>query len=139
MAADLNAGHPFGNLRLLHVHSQYLLSELSAAKVFVKGLTTHHKTTERLLSSTTMADASQPPCDASGLNRCTDLWFEDCGLIVRAEDTLFRISGAQLAAHSAVFADMRVMRQPEDAEHFTAFRDRVGKAVPCSADICLPP
>ncbi|KAJ7612731.1 hypothetical protein FB45DRAFT_1065429 [Roridomyces roridus] len=51
------------------------------------------------------------------LKRCTELWFEDCGLIVRAEDTLFRISGAQLAAHSAVFADMRGLKQPEDAEH----------------------
>ncbi|KAJ6531182.1 hypothetical protein B0H19DRAFT_911807, partial [Mycena capillaripes] len=48
--------------------------------------------------------------------RCPDLWFADCGLIVRAGNLLFRISREMLAARSPVFADMLAFTQPDDAE-----------------------
>ncbi|KAJ7718954.1 hypothetical protein DFH07DRAFT_898908 [Mycena maculata] len=45
-----------------------------------------------------------------------ELWFTDSGLIVRAENSLFRVSGAILAARSPVFKDMLSFPQPPDAE-----------------------
>ncbi|KAJ7634045.1 hypothetical protein B0H17DRAFT_1217324 [Mycena rosella] len=43
------------------------------------------------------------------------LWFEDCGLIIQAENTLFRVSGDFLATRSPVFADMLSLPKPQDA------------------------
>ncbi|KAJ7751900.1 hypothetical protein DFH07DRAFT_941547 [Mycena maculata] len=48
--------------------------------------------------------------------RCPDLWFADCGLIVRAGNVLFRVSREMLGARSPVFADMLSFPQPDDAE-----------------------
>ncbi|KAJ7602906.1 hypothetical protein DFH06DRAFT_1152393 [Mycena polygramma] len=41
-----------------------------------------------------------------GLTRAEGLWFADCGLIIQAEKTLFRVSRDLLAAQSSVFRDM---------------------------------
>ncbi|KAJ7447939.1 hypothetical protein B0H11DRAFT_351662 [Mycena galericulata] len=54
--------------------------------------------------------------DFAATERCQDLWFADCGLVVRAENLLFRVSGGMLAARSPVFADMLAFAQPDDAE-----------------------
>ncbi|KAF7368556.1 BTB domain-containing protein [Mycena venus] len=49
---------------------------------------------------------------SSGLTRVPDLWFTDGSLIVRAENTISRVSGAVLAARSSVFQDMLSFPQP---------------------------
>ncbi|KAJ6556985.1 hypothetical protein DFH09DRAFT_547975 [Mycena vulgaris] len=49
------------------------------------------------------------------LVRAEGLWFEDCGLIIQAENTLFRVSGDFLATRSPVFADMLSLPTPQDA------------------------
>jgi hypothetical protein len=54
--------------------------------------------------------------DESGLMRAEGLWFEDCGLIIQAEKTLFRISRDYLALQSPVFKDMLSLPPPKDAE-----------------------
>ncbi|KAJ7079439.1 hypothetical protein B0H15DRAFT_914117 [Mycena belliarum] len=61
-----------------------------------------------------MPDSS--PAEPLPLQRCSDLWFSDCGLIIRAEHVLFRLSREMLAARSPVFADMLSFAQPDDAE-----------------------
>ncbi|KAJ6500866.1 hypothetical protein C8R45DRAFT_1210563 [Mycena sanguinolenta] len=48
--------------------------------------------------------------------RVEELWFADSGLVVQAEQSLFRVSGAVLAARSSVFKDMLAFTQPPDAE-----------------------
>ncbi|KAJ7449401.1 hypothetical protein B0H11DRAFT_1877688 [Mycena galericulata] len=53
--------------------------------------------------------------DLTSTERYQDLWFEDCGFVVRAENLLFRVSGRMLAARSPVFADMLAFTQPDDA------------------------
>jgi hypothetical protein len=53
---------------------------------------------------------------AEPLERCPDLWFSDCGLVIRAGRMHFRLSRDMLAARSPVFADMLAFTQPEDAE-----------------------
>ncbi|KAJ7456058.1 hypothetical protein FB451DRAFT_1048603 [Mycena latifolia] len=50
------------------------------------------------------------------LQRAEGLYFEDCGLIIRAETTLFRISRDFLAARSLVFEGMLSLPPPRDAE-----------------------
>ncbi len=50
--------------------------------------------------------------------RVEELWFSDSGLVVQAEQSLFRVSGAVLAARSPVFKDMLSFTQPPDAETF---------------------
>ncbi|KAJ7100401.1 hypothetical protein C8R44DRAFT_641926 [Mycena epipterygia] len=50
------------------------------------------------------------------LTRAEGLWFEDCGLIIQAETTLFRISRDFLATRSPVFQDMLAMPTPQDAD-----------------------
>ncbi|KAJ7119184.1 hypothetical protein C8R44DRAFT_878683 [Mycena epipterygia] len=50
------------------------------------------------------------------LNRVDELWFSDSGLVVQAENSLFRVSGAVLAARSPVFKDMLSFPQPPDSE-----------------------
>ncbi|KAJ6572756.1 hypothetical protein DFH09DRAFT_916393, partial [Mycena vulgaris] len=42
-----------------------------------------------------------------------DLWFADQGLVLRAGNRLFRVSGSILAARSSVFRDMMSIPQPE--------------------------
>ncbi|KAJ7232031.1 hypothetical protein B0H12DRAFT_1239748 [Mycena haematopus] len=48
--------------------------------------------------------------------RVEELWFEDGGLVVQAEQSLFRVSRAVLAARSSIFKDMLGLTQPPDAE-----------------------
>ncbi|KAJ7100400.1 hypothetical protein C8R44DRAFT_888230 [Mycena epipterygia] len=50
------------------------------------------------------------------LTRAEGLWFEDCGLVIQAETTLFRVSRDFLATRSPIFHDMLAMPTPEDAE-----------------------
>lgn len=52
--------------------------------------------------------------DALGLTRSKTLWFEDCGLIIRAGNTLFRVSRDALATQSSIFADMLTLPSPQD-------------------------
>ncbi|KAJ7624049.1 hypothetical protein DFH06DRAFT_1008670 [Mycena polygramma] len=54
-----------------------------------------------------------PP--SSVLTRADGLWFEDCGLVIQAETTLFRVSRDYLALQSPVFRDMILLPQPKDA------------------------
>ncbi|KAJ7719135.1 hypothetical protein B0H16DRAFT_1607442 [Mycena metata] len=61
-------------------------------------------------------DTNQPPPTNNGvLTRAEGLWFEDCGLIIQAEKTLFRVSRDFLAFHSPVFKDMLALPTPKDA------------------------
>ncbi|KAF7364119.1 BTB domain-containing protein [Mycena sanguinolenta] len=48
----------------------------------------------------------------TGCTRVDDLWFSDGSLVVRAENSIFRVSGAILAARSSVFQDMLSFPQP---------------------------
>ncbi|KAJ7765622.1 hypothetical protein B0H16DRAFT_1523676 [Mycena metata] len=50
------------------------------------------------------------------LTRVDELWFFDGGLVVQAEQSLYRVSGGILAARSPVFKDMLSLTQPPDAE-----------------------
>ncbi|KAJ7639986.1 hypothetical protein DFH06DRAFT_1334900 [Mycena polygramma] len=54
--------------------------------------------------------------EAPPLTRAEGLWFQDCGLIIQAETTLFRVSRDYLAVHSPVFRDMGSLPQPKDAD-----------------------
>ncbi|KAJ6492275.1 hypothetical protein C8R45DRAFT_825347, partial [Mycena sanguinolenta] len=51
------------------------------------------------------------------VTRAEGLWFEDCGLIIQAESTVFRVSGAILATHSVVFRDMLSLPKPPNADN----------------------
>ncbi|KAJ7027339.1 hypothetical protein C8F04DRAFT_1122624 [Mycena alexandri] len=46
------------------------------------------------------------------------LWFKDCGLVIRADNVLFRISGEILASKSPIFRDMLRIPQPVNGETF---------------------
>ncbi|KAJ7184651.1 hypothetical protein C8R46DRAFT_883383 [Mycena filopes] len=48
--------------------------------------------------------------------RVEELWFFDSGLVVQAEQSLYRVSGGVLAARSPIFKDMLSLTQPPDAE-----------------------
>jgi hypothetical protein len=50
--------------------------------------------------------------DPHELTRVHDLWFSDGSLVVRAENSIFRVSGVVLAARSSVFQDMLSFPQP---------------------------
>ncbi|KAJ7053191.1 hypothetical protein C8F01DRAFT_996952 [Mycena amicta] len=50
------------------------------------------------------------------LKQADGLYFKDCGLIIQAEDVLFRISGEFLATQSTFFRDMLAIPIPPDAE-----------------------
>ncbi|KAF7290696.1 BTB domain-containing protein [Mycena indigotica] len=50
------------------------------------------------------------------LVRADGLYFTDCGLVIQAETTLFRISRDFLAIHSAIFRDMLTLPTPSEAE-----------------------
>ncbi|KAJ6543027.1 hypothetical protein B0H19DRAFT_1000755 [Mycena capillaripes] len=45
-----------------------------------------------------------------------ELWFEDGGVIVQAQNTLFRLSRGVLTARSPIFMDLFSIPQPADAE-----------------------
>ncbi|CAK5263611.1 unnamed protein product [Mycena citricolor] len=49
------------------------------------------------------------------LERIPELWFDDDNLVLRAENSIYRISKGLLAARSSVFADM--LSFPEGEEH----------------------
>ncbi|KAK7013124.1 BTB domain-containing protein [Favolaschia claudopus] len=57
------------------------------------------------------SSASQPE-----LKRVEDLWFSDASLILRAENSLFRVHSGILAARSSVFRDMIAFPQPQQPE-----------------------
>jgi hypothetical protein len=52
----------------------------------------------------------------SPIRRAEHLWFKDCGLVIRAGNVVFRVSGEILAAKSPVFRDMLQIPQPLDGE-----------------------
>ncbi|KAJ7182413.1 hypothetical protein C8R43DRAFT_1116056 [Mycena crocata] len=54
--------------------------------------------------------------ETAPLTRVPELWFEDDNLILRAENTLFRVSKGMLAARSSVFRDMLSFPQTESEE-----------------------
>ncbi|KAK7028755.1 hypothetical protein R3P38DRAFT_934772 [Favolaschia claudopus] len=54
--------------------------------------------------------------DSEQLIRAEGLWFEDCGLVIRAENTLFRISRDFLALQSPVFRDMLSLPPPKSTD-----------------------
>ncbi|KAJ7061820.1 hypothetical protein C8F01DRAFT_1138437 [Mycena amicta] len=56
--------------------------------------------------------------DTENLVRCEDLWFSDCGLVIRAEKTVFRVSRDVMAFHSPIFRDMLALPTPASAESF---------------------
>ncbi|KAF7289701.1 BTB domain-containing protein [Mycena indigotica] len=57
-------------------------------------------------------DVNRPPIRAAGL------WFSDCGLVLQAEHTLFRISRDFMATHSPIFRDMLALPTPPDADMY---------------------
>ncbi|KAK7064947.1 BTB domain-containing protein [Favolaschia claudopus] len=61
-------------------------------------------------------DSEQAPATDQGLTRAEGLYFEDCGLIIQAESTLFRISRDYLASQSPVFRDMLSLPPPKTAD-----------------------
>ncbi|KAF7305325.1 BTB domain-containing protein [Mycena chlorophos] len=50
------------------------------------------------------------------LTRCPDLWFNDCGLVIRTDDTVFRVSRDFMAAQSPIFRDMLALPTPDNEE-----------------------
>ncbi|KAJ7661176.1 hypothetical protein B0H17DRAFT_953746, partial [Mycena rosella] len=60
--------------------------------------------------------------DLDKLHRVEELWFEDDNLIIRAEDSLFRVSRGVLAARSPVFRAMLFgMPQPNPGNAVTMY------------------
>ncbi|KAF7352186.1 BTB domain-containing protein [Mycena venus] len=64
------------------------------------------------------------------LTRVDDLWFPDGNLILRAENTLFRVLSSILGARSSVFHDMVAFPQPSQPDGDTVD----GHAVVCLHD-----
>jgi hypothetical protein len=58
--------------------------------------------------------------DFSSLQRCEELWLDGGNLVIRAENTVFKVLAAQLSIASSVFRDMLGVPQPADgsAENF---------------------
>ncbi|KAJ7210599.1 hypothetical protein C8J57DRAFT_1401007 [Mycena rebaudengoi] len=52
----------------------------------------------------------------SSPRRVNELWFNDCGLVIRAGNLLFRVSGEILATKSPIFHDMLQIPQPPSSE-----------------------
>ncbi|KAJ7114959.1 hypothetical protein C8R44DRAFT_629550 [Mycena epipterygia] len=50
------------------------------------------------------------------IKRVENLWFPDADLVLRAEDTLFRVHSSILGARSSVFRDMVAFPQPQAPE-----------------------
>jgi hypothetical protein len=57
---------------------------------------------------------SQDPNTVEEPTRVKDLWFDDGNLILKAENSLFRIYGGFLAARSSVFRDMLSFPPPKE-------------------------
>ncbi|KAJ7078235.1 hypothetical protein C8R43DRAFT_1053405 [Mycena crocata] len=62
-----------------------------------------------------MPAESAAPTGDSKPTRAEGLWFDDCGLIIQAEQTIFRVSREFLAVRSPIFAGMLSMPTPKDA------------------------
>nr|GAT55222.1 predicted protein [Mycena chlorophos] len=62
----------------------------------------------------------EPDGDASSSTplKAEGLYWQDCGLVLQAEDTVYRLSRDFLASHSPVFRDMLLIPTPADAETF---------------------
>ncbi|KAJ7174913.1 hypothetical protein C8R46DRAFT_945816 [Mycena filopes] len=60
--------------------------------------------------------AMDPETEPTSVVRAQDLWFEDGGIVVKAQKTLFRVSRAILVLQSPIFADMFKIPQPPNAE-----------------------
>ncbi|KAJ7082582.1 hypothetical protein C8R44DRAFT_652582 [Mycena epipterygia] len=58
-------------------------------------------------------DTDSIPLSPESLTRVDELWFPDHGLVLQADNRLFRVSGGILAARSPVFRDMLSIPQPE--------------------------
>jgi hypothetical protein len=52
--------------------------------------------------------------DLSSLQRCEDLWLDGGNLVIRAENTVFKVLAAQLSIASSIFKDMLSVPQPAD-------------------------
>ncbi|KAJ7121930.1 hypothetical protein C8R46DRAFT_974692 [Mycena filopes] len=50
------------------------------------------------------------------LQKAENLWFKDCGLVIRAGNVVFGISGEILASKSPIFRDMLRIPQPANGE-----------------------
>lgn len=61
-----------------------------------------------------MHDLNLVHADSNETTRTEDLWFHDGNLILRAENTIFRVYGGFLAARSSVFRDMFSFPPPEE-------------------------
>lgn len=53
---------------------------------------------------------------SSGLIRVAELWFDDGSIIIRAENTLFKVYKGTLMQQSELFHDLLTLPQPTDAE-----------------------
>ncbi|KAK7002232.1 BTB domain-containing protein [Favolaschia claudopus] len=62
------------------------------------------------------SQAPDPALFLEDLTRADGLWFEDCGLIILAEKTIFRVSRDYLAAHSPIFKDMLALPAPREVD-----------------------
>jgi len=55
--------------------------------------------------------------------RHTDLWFSDGSVILKAENTLFRVHISQLSRHSAFFRDLFSLPQPPHCNRTRSLSD----------------
>ncbi|KAJ7093486.1 hypothetical protein C8R44DRAFT_645896 [Mycena epipterygia] len=62
-----------------------------------------------------MNDVSPADVASTSLRRVDDLWFSNDTLVIRAEDTVFRVSKSVLCARSSVFQDMVAFPKPDGA------------------------
>ncbi|KAJ6460078.1 hypothetical protein C8R47DRAFT_994311 [Mycena vitilis] len=60
--------------------------------------------------------ARLPHAGEHPIQRAQNLWFKDCGLVIRTGNVVFRVSGEILASKSPVWRDMLQMPQPVDGE-----------------------
>jgi hypothetical protein len=67
---------------------------------------------------TDQQDTGSNNLDASELIQCHDLWFLDGNVVIRAENTLFRVYQGILGAKSPVFSGMFSVPQPENEEKY---------------------
>jgi hypothetical protein len=61
------------------------------------------------------AGLEEPP-SAARLVRSTKVWYNDGNLVLRAEDTLFKVHRDVLSARSDVFAGMLAVSQPDNSD-----------------------
>ncbi|KAJ7056070.1 hypothetical protein C8F01DRAFT_1062289 [Mycena amicta] len=66
-----------------------------------------------------MALASDPHMQSTTTAiRADGLYFQDCGLVIQAENVVFRVSSDFLAVQSPIFRDMLSIPAPADAERY---------------------